>query len=248
MDASKLILVVDDEQSIRRNIEKMLVKAGYGVVTASSYLDAIEKLEQYRFDLIVLDIRMPNWTGELSEEAGVDLLKQEVFEKQSHKPPVIMLTASEDVELAVESMKYGAIDFIRKSKVSPKEFNKIIQKALGIAEENVDTLKRDKKLPQNNPNVEELGQEDHQYNFQTRSSSGTKTWFMARTEGILDEIIAGVILTGILYMVGLLFGVLEGTPLGWLSDYQSIWYLVVSLVLMAIIIIVYVAWQHKRRR
>ena len=63
MDERKRILVIDDELSIRKLLKMELEEEGYEVVVAEDGIDALDKLSKERFDLITLDIRMPNMDG-----------------------------------------------------------------------------------------------------------------------------------------------------------------------------------------
>jgi len=78
------LLVVDDEANIRLLYAQELSEEGYEVVTAGSAREAIEKLEESAFDLVVLDIKLRN-------ESGIELLQQIV--KERHTLPVILCTA-----------------------------------------------------------------------------------------------------------------------------------------------------------
>jgi DNA-binding NtrC family response regulator len=78
------ILVVDDERNIRLLYSQELSEEGYQVSTAASASEAVEKLTQSSYDLVVLDIK-------LKEESGLDLLQQIV--KERHDMPVILCTA-----------------------------------------------------------------------------------------------------------------------------------------------------------
>jgi DNA-binding NtrC family response regulator len=78
------LLVVDDESSIRLLYAHELVEDGHDVTTAASVVEAMEKLDQGDFDLVVLDIKLKN-------ESGLDLLQKIV--KDRHEMPVILCTA-----------------------------------------------------------------------------------------------------------------------------------------------------------
>jgi len=78
------VLVVDDESSIRMLYAEELADEGYAVVTAASASEAVEKIAETEFDLIVLDIKLKN-------ESGLDLLQKIV--KERHSLPVILCTA-----------------------------------------------------------------------------------------------------------------------------------------------------------
>jgi DNA-binding NtrC family response regulator len=78
------LLIVDDESSIRLLYAEELAEEGHDVTTAASVIEAVEKLEQGNFDLVVLDIKLKN-------ESGLDLLQKIV--KERHEMPVILSTA-----------------------------------------------------------------------------------------------------------------------------------------------------------
>lgn len=99
------ILIVDDERDIRRALEFVLSGEGYSVETASNGIEAVEKLKDGAFDLVITDIRMNGLDG-----FGV----LEKSRKMSPATPVIMMTAFGSVESAVEAMKRGAADYIVK--------------------------------------------------------------------------------------------------------------------------------------
>ncbi len=78
------LLVVDDEANIRILYAEELAEEGYEVVTAATTAEAIEKLHQSPFDLVVLDIKLKN-------ENGIELLQKLVRER--HEMPVILCSA-----------------------------------------------------------------------------------------------------------------------------------------------------------
>jgi putative two-component system response regulator len=99
------VLLVDDEEAVRRMLTEHLVEAGYEIIPAENGREALEKLHECPVDLVVADIRMP-------EMGGFELLQQVV----AQHPPVgfVMLTACQDVPTAVRAMKAGALDYIVK--------------------------------------------------------------------------------------------------------------------------------------
>ncbi|RMG04056.1 MAG: sigma-54-dependent Fis family transcriptional regulator [Planctomycetota bacterium] len=100
------ILVVDDEKIKRITLADDLQSQGYDVVTAEDGEQAMEKLRAERFDVVITDVKMP-------KVDGMELLK---FIKQGDAADtaVVMMTAYGSIQLAVESMKLGAFDFVTK--------------------------------------------------------------------------------------------------------------------------------------
>jgi len=114
------ILVVDDEDSLRRVLQVQLEQDGYSVVTASSAQQAFSLLQLRGYDLVITDLRMPGLSG-------MEVLKQ--VKSQYSETVVIVLTAFGTVETAVEAMKAGAYDFLTKP-VHPDELSLVVARAL----------------------------------------------------------------------------------------------------------------------
>jgi len=105
MPAKNKILVVDDEEALRTVLAAELEGEGYQVTTAADGQEAINILGPSIFDLILLDIKMPNVDG-------FEVLK---FVKERHPATkIIMLTGFADLKNAIESKKLGAEDFVSK--------------------------------------------------------------------------------------------------------------------------------------
>jgi len=121
------ILVVDDEEYVRRDIEKSLQTAGYSVDLASNNNEAIEKISKSHYQLALVDLRMPNFEGQISETAGVDLLRR--IKKDFPGLSVIILTGSATIETAIECIKLGALDYFQKG-FSSSDLGIRVQKAL----------------------------------------------------------------------------------------------------------------------
>ncbi|KAA3596064.1 MAG: sigma-54-dependent Fis family transcriptional regulator [Candidatus Scalindua sp. AMX11] len=100
-----MILVVDDQESIRLALAKMLTKEGYEVVLAEEGEDALEILRKRKINVILTDLRMPKMDGIQLLRAS-KLIRPEV--------EVILITAHGTIEKAVDAMKLGAYDFITK--------------------------------------------------------------------------------------------------------------------------------------
>jgi two-component system, NtrC family, response regulator len=99
------ILVVDDEESIRRLIQKEIGSQERTVQTAGTAREASELAQAHSFDVIVLDIRLPDGDG-------LDLMTQ--FREAIPDIEVVLITGHGDVDNAVEAMKIGAYDYITK--------------------------------------------------------------------------------------------------------------------------------------
>ncbi|MGH7408480.1 MAG: response regulator, partial [Candidatus Methylomirabilales bacterium] len=99
------ILVVDDELFMRRLCDDMLSLRGFKVLTAENAKEGLAKLEKGGIDVIILDIMMPDLTG-------LEFLP--VIRKTDPTVFVIMITAYASLETAIEALKKGAYDYIRK--------------------------------------------------------------------------------------------------------------------------------------
>ncbi len=99
------ILVVDDEPAIRESLEVLLSEANYKVALAAGGLDGLKKLESDLFDLVLLDVMMP-------DKNGLEVLEEIV--RSSPETAVIMITAFGTIENAVRAIKSGAVDYVTK--------------------------------------------------------------------------------------------------------------------------------------
>lgn len=105
MDRRPMVLVVDDEEVARRNLEHILSKENYTVVTAASGTEAFEKLAQAEFDVVLTDFRM-------EKVDGMEVLAR--IKMRSPNTEVIMITGYATIDTAVEAMKKGAFHYIPK--------------------------------------------------------------------------------------------------------------------------------------
>ncbi|MBS3751069.1 MAG: sigma-54-dependent Fis family transcriptional regulator [Anaerolineales bacterium] len=108
------ILLVDDEENARNNIGSYLESEGYEVLLAANLETAREHISAQEADIILLDVRLP-------DGYGPDLLSE--TRQLPNRPPIIMITAYGDIDMAVEAMKNGAHDFIQK----PIKFERLEQ-------------------------------------------------------------------------------------------------------------------------
>ena len=98
------ILVVDDDERLRRLLKKFLSENGFSISTAENAADARNKLSLLEFDLIVLDIMMPG-------ESGLEFAKS--F-RQENDTPILMLTAMSEGENRIDGLESGAEDYLTK--------------------------------------------------------------------------------------------------------------------------------------
>lgn len=99
------ILIVDDEPPIRALLGEYMHQSGFDVVLAGSGSEALDALDRQQFDLLMSDVRMPGMNG-------LELLTEVV--SRHPRVGVLMLTACEDLTLAVNAMRIGALDYILK--------------------------------------------------------------------------------------------------------------------------------------
>jgi len=99
------ILVVDDESEIREGLELLLSSEGYGVSSAGTAEAGLAKLEERPFDLLLLDVSLP-------DRNGLELLK-EVRRRDPHLS-VVLITAYGSIDMARAAFKSGAMDYITK--------------------------------------------------------------------------------------------------------------------------------------
>ena len=114
------ILVVDDEKNIRLMLPQALADEETKIDTAVNGEEALDKLGQAAYDLVLLDLRLPGMDG-------LEVLKE--IHKRDAKLPVILLTAHGTVENAVEAMKIGAANFLQKP-FSPRELREAVENVL----------------------------------------------------------------------------------------------------------------------
>ena len=102
---SQKILLVDDEEGIRKVLDITLTDSGYQVFTAGNGEQALEIFRKESPPIVLTDIKMPGMDG-------IDLLKK--IKEERPDTEVIMITGHGDMELAIQSLKFDATDFITK--------------------------------------------------------------------------------------------------------------------------------------
>ncbi len=121
------ILVVDDEPQMLIAIKETLGRNGYSIITAASGMEAMRRLKEKYYQLVITDMRMP-------EVSGLDLLRK--IKNLTPQTPVILLTAYGTVQNAVEAMRDGAFDYLLKP-FSSEALEAVVRRALdSIARKN----------------------------------------------------------------------------------------------------------------
>jgi len=116
----KTILVIDDDKSILRTLTRILQKSGYGVDTAETGKEAMEKAEKRHYDLALVDVRLP-------DVDGTDLL---LTMKDALKDTVkIMITGFPSLEMGIKALDGGADAYLVKP-VRPEELLMLIEEKL----------------------------------------------------------------------------------------------------------------------
>ena len=124
------ILLVDDEFSVRDSLCAWFQKDGYEVLAVGDASEALRALNEKRFRVALVDIKMPGMDG-------IEL--QEHLHRIDPEMAVIMITAFASVDTAVQALKQGAFDYVTKP-VDPDELSLLVQRALEqrrLKEENI---------------------------------------------------------------------------------------------------------------
>ncbi|HVP37790.1 MAG TPA: sigma-54 dependent transcriptional regulator [Candidatus Saccharimonadales bacterium] len=130
MNSRGAILVVDDERIVRDALSKWFIEDGFTVDSAEDGPAALRKLQERRWDLILLDIRMPGMDG---------MELQQRINEVDPSATVVFITAHATVDTAVQALKAGAFDYVTKP-VDPDHLSHIVQNAMkqrALASENL---------------------------------------------------------------------------------------------------------------
>ena len=105
MGISGNILIVDDEATLRHTLTRVLQRANFKATAVASAQEALTLLSQQSFDLVYLDIRMPDMSG-------MEALK--IIHARFPELPVILFTAQPDISSALGALRHGAVDYLLK--------------------------------------------------------------------------------------------------------------------------------------
>jgi len=119
---ARRVLIVDDEVDLCELLEITLARMGLQTQAANSLSDARARLAEQTFDFCITDMRLP-------DGSGLDLVHH--LHAQHPDLPVAVITAHGNTELAVESLKAGAFDFVSKP-LDLAVLRKLVQSALAL--------------------------------------------------------------------------------------------------------------------
>lgn len=127
MDDEHRILLVDDEENLLRSMEKTLFRSGYDVDTAGGNIEGVETFQEAiednePFNLVIVDLNMPNFEGKEEKYAGLKLLSR--IKEINPDIPIIVNSAWDEVEIAKKCIDTGAADYFVKGR-NEEMLNKI---------------------------------------------------------------------------------------------------------------------------
>lgn len=122
-NSSVLIRIVDDDEQFVASQKMLIESLGWEVAAFSSALDFLTEDSLERPGCLILDVRMPTMTG---------LELQQELEKRGCQLPIIFLSAHGDIEMAVHTMRHGAVDFLQKP-VEPQKLLSQVTKAVAAS-------------------------------------------------------------------------------------------------------------------
>src|SRR5216683_1671637 len=180
------ILVVDDEAEIREGLEMLLSSEGYDVASAETGDAGLAKLEEQPFDLLLLDVSLP-------DRNGLELLRE--IRRRDPYLSVVLITAYASIEMARAAFKNGAMDYITKPWSNDELLAQVAQAVEGrrLREENVQ-LKRALKQRYNFPNI--VGRSEHMLallDLVTQVAPSRSTVLITGESGTGKELIAKAI-------------------------------------------------------
>src|SRR6476659_7615726 len=139
------ILVIDDEPDIRESLEALLSSENYRVELAANAIEGLKRLEGSAYDLVLLDLMMP-------DKSGMQVLEE--VRARDRETPIFLITAYGSVEVAVNALKRGANDYVSKPWDNEKlliEIERMISKRQ-LEQENTE-LKRALRQRYSFPNI-----------------------------------------------------------------------------------------------
>jgi len=134
----KKILHIDDEEIFRHECSQVFESTGFNVDFAANSIEGLDKIKKIRYDLILLDIIMPNLDNMQSENAGLELLTK--IKETDTQLPVIMISVLKHMSKAIEALQLGAVDYITKDKIESEALIDKVREALRMVERSRDFI------------------------------------------------------------------------------------------------------------
>lgn len=171
------ILIVDDEPKLARSLALILQHAGYRVTTAATAKEGLQLLQGGAFDLVFLDIKLP-------DQSGIEILPQ--IRHLYPDMPVVILTAHASLETAIEAVRAGASDYLLK----PIDPEAILARVNKIHEDQQQPRRRREITTQIQTLLEELhtaeGSVSSPFGLVTSSSPNDLTRYIKRGDLVID--------------------------------------------------------------
>jgi len=168
MEQKLNILVVDDEQIVLDSIKKHLRKDNYEVHCVLSAHEALEKINQVKFDMVLTDLMMPHIDG-------LELMK--LVKSQFPNMPVIMITGYATINTALQATQLGAFDYVAKP-FSKAELKAVIKRAAELAAS-------PKASSEGHFEPDIHGSEGQQTKSSSFKMIGDKSWIMLEEDGVV---------------------------------------------------------------
>jgi DNA-binding response OmpR family regulator len=177
MPTDDTILIIDDEPKLARSLALILQRAGYRVTTAGTAKEGMQFLQSGAFDLVFLDIKLP-------DQSGIQVLPQ--IRKLYPDMPVVILTAHASLETAIEAVRAGATDYLLK----PIDPEAILARVNKINEDQKQPRRKREITTQIQTLLEELhsevGASTSPFGLVTGNSANDPTRFIKRGDLVLD--------------------------------------------------------------
>ena len=121
MPGKATILVIDDEENLRRTLAMILIRQGYQVETAATIKEAREHLDGSTYNLVFLDLKLP-------DANGLSLMPD--LRRRFPEMPVLVLTAHDKLDAAITAVRQGARDYLLKP-IDPPLLIQRVKEVLG---------------------------------------------------------------------------------------------------------------------
>ena len=185
MNLDKSILIIDDEENIRKYLGRALAKDGFDVFTAEYGKEGLNLLVRKHIDIVLLDLNLPDINGldVLKEIKGVDV-----------QSVIIIITAYGDITSAVEAMRLGAYDYLTKP-FDIEDIKIVINKALKIIglEDRIKVLQRQVNRFQDGEFITRSRKMNDLLDFVNRVAKASTTVMIYGETGTGKELIADLI-------------------------------------------------------